>query len=673
MKRLISIAAVALILGSFALYVPAQAATIKVGNDAEQRTSTEFFFDFYNFSVIDTNRPATGNGWLTVFNYYALNQNPFRFLLVDGGGTVRWVSDEITPPARGVNVFTPASGIPVQMGWNLGVYFTSSATITYAITGAPASYTAVNSGLPKAGKTLSYAGATHCTFSFMATGDTQATPPPQALNVTVVKYLDGLQQATATSANNTYFLMTDAWTDPVAGASGAGRFSLGPVGLNTTNPYQAVTATLFGGSAYRLSESTDQYAVGTTCNQGQAFELYGYTVGDTLAQAAAATPSLTKPNLTDMTNNKFIIVWNRSCPQDQTIVAGNDTNGPATRPVVDTFGDFVIVDTNHPVSADGWLTRFDYHAVNAYPLRFVLVDQSNVVQWVSDEITPPGTGVQSFAPAVPVAARKGWNVGLYFASTGKRFNGTVPYEYTGAPAYYRSNLSGSPLPAVGKTLVYEGASNRIYSFAATGIRSIPSPENVTVTVVKYLDGTRADEASANSAEFPMHSNWSVGDMSTGSSGSETFVLGPTGVNTTNSYEYRTPELTGGAFYMVWEDTTRTIVGATCDDGRPYRLVGYTYGDSLAQAATASPTATAPGLNDIASDKFIIVWNTTCGVVDDCEPTDNGHHYGNDKPDNHTKDKKDKCKPGDNGHHYGNDKPDNHEPTKEETNDSKGKK
>lgn len=496
--------------------------------------------------------------------------------------------------------------------------------------------------------------------------------PPQSVSVTVVKYLDG-QQATATSANKTYFLMTDAWTDPVVGASGDGRFSLGPVGLNTANPYQALTATLLSGSAYSLRESTDQYAVGATCNQGQAFELYGYTVGDTLAQAATATPSLAEPNLTNITSNKFIIAWNRSCPQEQTIVAGNDTNGPATRPVVDTFGDFVIVDTNHPVSADGWLTRFDYYAVNAYPFRFVLVDQSNVVQWVSDEITPPGTGVRSFAPTVPVRALKGWNVGLYFASTKHKFNGTIPYEYTGAPAYYRSNLSGSPLPEVGKPLVYEGDSNRIYSFAATGVRSIPPPKTVTVTVVKYLDGTRADAVSANNAEFPMQSNWSVGDMNTGSSGSETFFLGPTGVNTTNSYEYRTPEMDGGAFYMAWEDTNAGIVGATCDDVRPYRLLGYTYGDSLAQAATASPTATAPGLNDILSDKFIIVWNRTCGLADECERTDNGHHYGNDKPDNHTKDRKDKCKPGDRGHHYGNDKPDNHEPTKEEKNENKGKK
>jgi hypothetical protein len=475
--------------------------------------------------------------------------------------------------------------------------------------------------------------------------------------VTVVKYLNG-REATATSANNSYFLMTDSWSDPNVG-DGNRRFSLGPLGVNTETAYRAVTATMTSGTAYRIGEDTNQYAVGTACGSGRAFRLDGYTVGDTLKQAAAATPTITEPNLT-LTGSKFVIVWNSTCPQTETIVAGNDTYGPEVRPFVDTYGNFVIVDTNHPVSANGWLTKFDYYAVNPFALRFILVDGNDVVQWVSDEIIPPATGVNTFTPTSPVPAQKGWNVGLYFAATGNSINGTIPYEYTGAPAYYRWNQSGSPLPVVGKTLTYESSSSRIYSFAVTGITALPPPETVRVTVVKYLDGTRADAVSANNAEFPMTGRWSADDIGASEAA---FVLGPTGVNSTNTYEAQTPAMASGAFYSTWENTNQATVGETCDTGQPYRLVGYTTGDTLAQAANAKPASAAPAMDNIVSDKFVIVWNQTCGSDDDdCDKEDNGHHYGNDKPDNHQQ-PKDKCKPKDNGHHYGNDKPDNHQDNK----------
>ena len=40
--------------------------------------------------------------------------------------------------------------------------------------------------------------------------------------------------------------MTDFWDDPNIG-EGASRFSLGPLGVNTDDPYQAVTATMTAG------------------------------------------------------------------------------------------------------------------------------------------------------------------------------------------------------------------------------------------------------------------------------------------------------------------------------------------------------------------------------------------------------------------------------------------
>ncbi|MBN2438711.1 MAG: hypothetical protein JXL20_08935 [Deltaproteobacteria bacterium] len=627
-KLLIKTAVLAAILASLAMTVTAHAEPITVGNDTAAREEADGWSDFV---VVDKNHPVSLDGWLTIFKYYALDQSPFRFILIDGSNTVRWVSEQITPAGEGVNVFAPDSAVEVKAGWNLGLYIVETGSIPYESHGALASYTAEYSGLPGVGNILSFTGSINRTYSFVAAGDTQVTTPPTTVSVTVVQYLDG-GPATAASANNTYFLINDSWSDPNIG-SGSSRFALGPVGLNTDSPYQAVTASMTGGASYNISEDTNQYAVGTTCGNGRAYRLAGYTVGDTMAEAAAATPNLMEPNLT-LTGSKYVIVWNNTCAQDQTIVAGNDTNGTDIRPILDTFGDFVIIDTNHPVSANGWLTNFHYYAANLNPFRFVLVDGSDVVQWVSDEIIPPETGIQTFTVSAPVPAQKGWNVGLYFAATGNLYNGTIPYEYTGAPAYYRSNYSGSPLPAVGKTLVYENSSNRIYSFAATGVTSIPLPETVSVTVVKYLDGTRADAASANDTSFPMQSIWSADNLNAGSS---SFVLGPTGVNTSNSYEAVTPEMTSGAFYSVWEDTSQMTVGMTCDGDHLYRLAGYTTGETLAQAVTAKKTTKTPSLSNIASNQYVIVWNEAC-ETDDCTD-DNGHHYGNDKGDNH----KDKCK------------------------------
>jgi hypothetical protein len=201
-------------------------------------------------------------------------------------------------------------------------------------------------------------------------------------------------------------------------------------------------------------------------------------------------------------------------------------------------------------------------------------------------------------------------------------------------------------------LVYEGSSNRIYSFAATGVTAIPMPETVNVTIVKYLDGTRADAVSANNTLFPMNVTWKAANISPGS-GSGSFNLGT--ADTNNPYQATTPYMASGASYSVIEDTGQSTVGMSCKDGQPYQLVGYTTGDTLAQAVNAQQTTTPPSLSNIVSNKFIIVWNKNCGTGnDDCTYDDNGHHYGNDKGDNHQS-PKDKCKRGNNGNHYGQNK------------------
>jgi len=137
---------------------------------------------------------------------------------------------------------------------------------------------------------------------------------------------------------------------------------------------------------------------------------------------------------------------------------GNDA---IVRPITDTRANFTIIDTNNPSSKFGALNTFSYYAANTNPFRFVLVDGSDVVQWVSDSITPAGIGAQSWPSLTPVPVEPDWNLGLYFSLTG-----TVPFKYAGEPAWYGYGNAG--VPEVGKKLIYQSSSNRIYSFVATG-------------------------------------------------------------------------------------------------------------------------------------------------------------------------------------------------------------
>jgi hypothetical protein len=363
--------------------------------------------------------------------------------------------------------------------------------------------------------------------------------------------------------------------------------------------------------------------VGTTCDGGKLYQLLGYSTGDWFAQAVEGNRTSKPPNLKNITSDKVIIVWNKICGQPD-VLAGNDTD---ERGLIDTNTNFTVIDTNRAVSADGWLTSFQYYASNQNPFRFLLVDMFDVVQWMSDEITPPKMGVNTFKSASPVPVQKGWYLGAYFVSTG-----TIPFERTGAPAYYSSSGSGFPLSIVGRTLEYNDYVGRTYSFAATGETVITPPRTVSVAIVKYLDGERANEVSANGASFPMKELWSAAKRNAGSG---SFVLGPAGVNTSNSYEARTPYMASGAFYSVWEDTSQSTVGKKCDGKHLYQLLGYTTGDTLAQAVAAKKTTKTPSLSNITGDKHIIVWNETCETDDDCD--NNGHHKGNHKGNHH------KCK------------------------------
>lgn len=138
-------------------------------------------------------------------------------------------------------------------------------------------------------------------------------PVPETVTVTIDKYIDGFK-ATATSANNSAFPMSATWDATNIGA-GTGNYDLDADGFNgNTTPYQAITSEMTAGADYSTNEVLGGAVVGASCSTGQPYALIGYSTGNTHLEAQSETPSLTIPTFTDLNNDKYVIVWNMTCP-----------------------------------------------------------------------------------------------------------------------------------------------------------------------------------------------------------------------------------------------------------------------------------------------------------------------------------------------------------------------
>lgn len=149
----------------------------------------------------------------------------------------------------------------------------------------------------------------------------QASPSP--VNITVVKIVDGMH-ATAAMTNNANFIMNSNWNDPTIG-SGSSQYALGPTGINTAAAYEASVSNLHVGANYSTSEVLDGLVVGPTCYDPSVptphYGLIGYSTGDTLSDAMASSATTTAPSFTNIASDKFVVVWNQTCPTS----GGNST------------------------------------------------------------------------------------------------------------------------------------------------------------------------------------------------------------------------------------------------------------------------------------------------------------------------------------------------------------
>jgi hypothetical protein len=188
-------------------------------------------------------------------------------------------------------------------------------------------------------------------------------PPPSTVKVTIVKFIDGVM-ATADSAHNNDFAMNATWNADNIG-SGSGSYTLSASGYNgDPTPYKAVTTDMDSGADYGTTETMNDM-VGANCTSGKPYALMGYTSGDTLAQAMGATPSADASNLTDITSNKYIIVWNDDCTTETGGIGGTvETSDDLKVTSVDSVDTSASADGSF---ANGWKYVFHITVPTAEP------------------------------------------------------------------------------------------------------------------------------------------------------------------------------------------------------------------------------------------------------------------------------------------------------------------
>lgn len=159
---------------------------------------------------------------------------------------------------------------------------------------------------------------------------------PATVQVTIVKYVNGVH-ATAGNASGLSFPMQATWSN--AGfADDSGTFSL------SSPLYEAQTASMTSGANYSAEELFSSANVGVSCADNKPFALTGYSSGDTeVAAAGAATSS--SASLSSIITNKYIIVWNKTCPNEGTLTL--------QKTVVTDSGGTPALDTAWTLSASG--------------------------------------------------------------------------------------------------------------------------------------------------------------------------------------------------------------------------------------------------------------------------------------------------------------------------------
>lgn len=194
---------------------------------------------------------------------------------------------------------------------------------------------------------------------------TTSSASPQ---VHIYSYVDNAL-ATAAGTNSAVFPMETTWTSSSLGNQSNIPFTLSPTGWGSTDSaYEASYVGGANGDNYSAWEVTNGSVVATDCSTGAPYALVGYTTGPTLAAAQSATRSATVPAFTNLQNDQYMIVWNKTCAPLPP-VAGVTTEAATNV----SNADATLNGMNGGIAADAesfWVSKdstFDLSAPNTIP------------------------------------------------------------------------------------------------------------------------------------------------------------------------------------------------------------------------------------------------------------------------------------------------------------------
>ncbi len=379
---------------------------------------------------------------------------------------------------------------------------------------------------------------------------------PGTVQVTIDKYIDGYP-ATASSAGGETFPMDASWNDPEGIGSGSGSYMLS----STTDPaYRAQTIEMQSGADYSTNENTAGMSVGPSCASGAPYALVGYTTGNTQSEAYSGTLSTSSPSFTNITHDTYVIVWNESCVPTPELLS--PTNGSST--------------TTEGMTSMHWMGVTNSAGDITY-----MVETS-----LSSTTDPDGSFALPATTTGPTSA------------TSTNANGLPDGTYYWHVQATDGNGNMSEWSTIWMFTIYN--------------EPVTSTSTVRVTIKKFIDGHQATATSTGGHPFPMDATWD--DEGGIGSGSGSYTLSTTGHNgNPTPYQAITSDMLPGADYSTHEVFNGTVVGPACvaSSTPHFALVGYTSGNSHAEALAGTPTTTMPSFTNIQHDTYVIVWNHLC--------------------------------------------------------------
>lgn len=424
--------------------------------------------------------------------------------------------------------------------------------------------------------------------------------------VTITKYVQGVP-ATSSNASSTSFLFQSSWSASNLGGEGTGQFT-----LNSGNSYTATTSPMHKGtSSYTVQElNSNGTAVATECTVGgPRYILSGYTTGDTMAEAASGTPSMTSPNFNPLSKDKYVIVWNRDCTIPVTPVVTPGTQATTSTVSISKYIQGAPA-TSANASSTSFLLQSSWNATNhggAGSGQFLLTPSNSY-----SAMTAPMNNGSSYT--VQELNSNGGAVATTCTVGGPRY---VLSGYTTGNTWAQAASATSSMSAPNFTNLNGNQYVIVWNRDCTISDSATTTSKVHI--MKYVNGALATASSTNSSMFPMMSTWQASNLNNGSTTSGTFYL-----SGSNMYNIETANMNWPFSYTVSEQTGTTTEqvlpqGSVCAAGK-YRLEGYrTSSVSFADATSASLATTSPNWVNTTGHQYVIVYNTLCQSTNDNVP------------------------------------------------------